>query len=264
MNIPFLLLLIIISFISIVLTSLIQKKSQHSRLKSFIRRVNDTIHDISRRIPTEPNDEFSELAQSINRTLDLHAKSQYELSQNEKRFRKLFNDALTGNYVVSPDGRLLLCNNAFFKIMGFDTIEEALNSNFFSFFPNPHEKSEYLRLINEKTKIEFYEHTYLRRHGGEVITVLENAIGFFDRNGELEQIQGYIIDITERRKIDAIKQSLELEKIVSKVSSRFVGLTDVDDSIDISLMDIGRFTGMSHVYLHLFEKEKISLKPSHE
>ena len=255
-----------VSVLCLVMIWWLQKKKYRNRILVFTKQIEEKISssDLSGRIDLEVDSEFTDLTEAINRTLDLQSRSQLELSRNEKRFRKLFNDALTGNFVISADGQIILCNNAFQRILGFDSTEEAMNTNFFSLFPNQQNKNEYLHLLHEKTKIESYEHTYLRRHGGESIIVLENAVGLFNINGSLDQIQGYIVDITEHRKVESIKQSLVLEKMVSKVSSRFVGLTNINEAIDISLMDIGRYTGMSRTYLHLFEADKLNLQSYHE
>ncbi|MCK5458839.1 MAG: hypothetical protein KAI20_03035, partial [Thermoplasmatales archaeon] len=52
-----------------------------------------------------------------------------------------------------------------------------------------------------------------------------------------------IIDSTKQKKAEqAIKHSLEFEKTISVISSRFIGSYDNDDAIDMSLSEIGNFT----------------------
>jgi len=57
-------------------------------------------------------------------------------------------------------------------------------------------------------------------------------------------------DITERKKAEmALKRRLEFEKVAATISSRLVGLLDLDASINDSLADMGELSGANRVYL---------------
>ena len=47
----------------------------------------------------------------------------------QERYRRLFEDDLTGDFLASVDGRILACNPAFLRIFGFASIEDALQTN---------------------------------------------------------------------------------------------------------------------------------------
>lgn len=74
-----------------------------------------------------------------------------------------------------------------------------------------------------------------------------------------------IIDIAEQKKTErAIKHSLGFEKTVSVVSSLFVLNYDTDDAINMSLSEIGNFTGASRVHLFLLRDNETIMDNTHE
>ncbi len=74
-----------------------------------------------------------------------------------------------------------------------------------------------------------------------------------------------IIDIAERKKAErAIKHNLGFEKTVSVVSSLFALNYDTDDAMNMSLSEIGSFTGASRVHLFLLRDNETIMDNTHE
>jgi two-component system sensor histidine kinase/response regulator len=109
---------------------------------------------------------------------------------------------LAGNFLSAVDGRVLACNEAFAQILGFGSKEEALGANAWSLFNDPAARAEYLKRLQQETRLTHFEYTITRRDGTQ-INLLENAIGAFDEQGELVEIRGFILDITERKSTEA-------------------------------------------------------------
>jgi two-component system, cell cycle sensor histidine kinase and response regulator CckA len=131
---------------------------------------------------------------------------------SEERYRRFFEDDLTGDYIANAAGQILECNPAFLRIFAFKSNEDALKFNAFKLHPNPDERKRLIeRLIKEK-KIEFYE-AELRRVDGKPIYVVENLTGEFDSNGELVTIKGYIFDDTRRKVLE--RQLVHSQKMES-------------------------------------------------
>jgi len=64
------------------------------------------------------------------------------------------------------------------------------------------------------------------------------------------------IELNERKRAaEEIQRRLEFEETIAKVSSRFVGISDLDISIRDSLADIGRLSRASRAYLFLLNGE---------
>ena len=51
------------------------------------------------------------------------------LRESEERYRRFFEEDLTGDYTAAPSGQLLTCNPAFASIFGFPAVTEALQGN---------------------------------------------------------------------------------------------------------------------------------------
>jgi two-component system cell cycle sensor histidine kinase/response regulator CckA len=135
------------------------------------------------------------------------------LQESEERYRKFFEDDITGDYISTPEGRLLACNAAFARIFGFDSVEEALASRTTSIYPSPEAREAFLQLLRRERTLELHE-LELRRRDGAAVHVVENVIGIFDEQGELTSFKGYMFDITERKALEEqLLQSQRLQAV---------------------------------------------------
>ncbi len=139
--------------------------------------------------------------------------SEKELQMSVKKYRRLFDEDLTGNYISTPDGKLLLCNPSFARIFGFASTEEALKANMASFYLNPEAREEFIALLKKEKKLEQYEMEYCTQDGKPVY-VIQNVVGGFNAQGVLVEIKGYLYDITEHKKVeDQYRQAQKMEAI---------------------------------------------------
>jgi len=132
----FVITIIITGLVLLILSFLLSDKMILSRLTNLIQHVIKIgqTKNFSLRAPVTGSDELSTLAGEINIMLTGLEQSQEKIKESEERFRRLFNEAPTGNYISSPDGKILLCNLTFAQMFGFKTIEEALKSQFIIVF----------------------------------------------------------------------------------------------------------------------------------
>ena len=137
------------------------------------------------------------------------------LRDSEERYRLLFEDDLTGDYLVAPDGEILLCNQAFADIFGFDSRQEAIGSNLANLYLEPLSWPAFVRLLSENKVLERYERAG-RHSDGTIRHVIETVLGTFNTQGELLRIKGYVYDDTDSKVAAArLKRSNEeLEEIV--------------------------------------------------
>ncbi|MDI6632479.1 MAG: PAS domain S-box protein, partial [Thermoanaerobacteraceae bacterium] len=197
-----------------------------SRLARLSKEVGDigARGDLAARVSVQGDDELAGLAQEINGMLAglEHSK---QIKEREERYRRLFDEALTGNYITGPDGTILLCNPAFARIFGFPSVAHAAGANLFSFFPSVEEKEEFLRLVRQHGRLELRESKRLRRDGRE-IWVVENAGGDFDAGGELVRLQGYLFEITKRKEAEEAlaRSSRQTQLILAAVGEGICGV----------------------------------------
>ena len=131
------------------------------------------------------------------------------LEEGEMRYRRLFEDALTGDFITAPDGRIIACNPAFARMFGFSSVEEALCTNVRDLYEDPGDRDRLLAQIQGGGRV-VNEGRARKRRDGTRIHVVENVVGRLGADGELIEIQGYTYDDSERKRVeDALRESEE-------------------------------------------------------
>ncbi|HEU4436432.1 MAG TPA: PAS domain S-box protein, partial [candidate division Zixibacteria bacterium] len=128
----------------------------------------------------------------------------------EERFRSIFENAVEGIFVSTPEGRVLTANPAFAKILGYAKPEEllaALTNVGPQLYADPARREELLRLLREKGSVRDFESELVRKDG-QRIWVSANVRPVLDAQGKLVRLEGVVQDITERRRAEeALRES---------------------------------------------------------
>lgn len=125
-----------------------------------------------------------------------------DLHVSEERYRRLFQAHLSGDFVVSPEGRFLDVNAALASILGYPSVEALKAVNIAEVYKNPREGDRLAERIRQEGQAIQYE-TELLRADGTAIFVIVNIVGVFDRSGELVALQGCLFDVTEWKNAEA-------------------------------------------------------------
>jgi PAS domain S-box-containing protein len=120
------------------------------------------------------------------------------LRESEERYRRFFEEDLTGVCTATPDGRLLDCNPAFARIFGYPSVGEIVAADAERLFPDPEIRASFLSDLRHRGKIERYE-VAGRRRSGDPVYLIANVVGTFDETGELTDFRAYLFDDTDRR-----------------------------------------------------------------
>lgn len=152
-------------------------------------------------------------AVAVARNITERKLAEEQLRESEERYRHLFEESPAGNFVSTPNGKLLACNSAFIRIFGFTSIEEAMNRDLLSIYPDPQTRQTFLASLRKERKLEHYE-MELRSQEDKPVHVMANVIGVFDEGGELVEIRGYLVDNTQRKKLEEqFRQSQKMEAV---------------------------------------------------
>jgi len=135
------------------------------------------------------------------------------LRASEEQYRRFVEDDVAGVYITTPDGRVLTCNPAFARMLGFASVAEGVATNVVTIYQESAAREALLADLRAQGRVDGRELAWRRVDGAPVAAVV-TAIGDFDEGGQLAAIRGYVIDITERKRLEEqLRQSQKMEAI---------------------------------------------------
>jgi two-component system sensor histidine kinase/response regulator len=145
-----------------------------------------------------------------------------ELQSSEQRYRLLFERSLSGVYQSTLDGTLIDCNDAFARILGFDSREECLKRVVTDHYLHPAERELFLEQLQAHGRLLDFENR-VRRKDGSTAWVLENAVLLEPRPGQPRVVEGSINDITHRKEAEAaLRLAMEAAAAANRAKSEFL------------------------------------------
>ncbi len=140
--------------------------------------------------------------------------------KSEKRFRDIFDNTLIGLYRTTPDGKILMANQAIVQMLGYSSFEELSHLNLEEDrFPSDCPRSIFKQLIEAEGQVVDLETTWLKRDGSKMF-IRESAKAVRDETGKTMYYEGTIIDITEHKQAEQklLKDRSLLQYLVSQLS----------------------------------------------
>jgi two-component system NtrC family sensor kinase len=118
----------------------------------------------------------------------------------EEKYRMLFEQAQEGVFVATLDGDLLDCNDAFVTMLGYGSRDELMALDVGSVMNAvPEEREAFRKEIEAHNYVRNFEIT-ARRKDGTLLTVAESCFATRDSDGQIERYQGFVLDITEKKR----------------------------------------------------------------
>ncbi len=154
---------------------------------------------------------------------------QEALRESEAKYRRLFEHSSFGIFQSTPDGKVISVNPAFAAMFGYDSVEDALKTikNISTdVFVDPNRRTEIIRQMEINPDLKTFENLYRGKDGSSFIGNL-NTMPVLDSEGRLVRIEGFIENITSRKKAEeALQNSLSLTK--ATIESIRSGILAVD------------------------------------
>lgn len=144
------------------------------------------------------------------------------LRESETRHRLLFERNLAGVYRTTLDGRIVECNEAMARLLGYDSREDLLRANALDLYGSPEAREAFLAQIRRDGGVQGFE-TCLRRKDGAPVWVLESVAMM----GDL--LEGTLVDITDRKLAeDALRESEARYRLMAENSTDLIARTTPD------------------------------------
>src|SRR5919199_4839605 len=171
--------------------------------------------------------------------------AQEALLKAEQKYRRIFENALEGIFQTTPDGRYISANPALAQIYGYDSPEDLianLTNIQQQLYVEPHRRTEFINLMQQYGEVSGFESRVYRKDGS-IIWISENARAVCDVSEALSYYQGFVEDITERKRaeterVNFTNELFELNQAFSRfVPRQFLQFLDKQSIVDVQLGD---------------------------
>ncbi len=172
-------------------------------------------------------------------------KTEDALRKSEEKYRQIFEYAVEGIYQTTLEGRFVSANPAMANILGYDSpqslIDEVKNIRK-QLYVSQNDRDDFIRLIKGNQAVTEFEVQFYRKDEKKIWVSL-HARPVYDAKGNLSIIEGFIIDITERK--EATEALREREEYLRKENIRL--RSNIKDRYKFGDI-IGKSPAMQEVY----------------
>ena len=147
------------------------------------------------------------------------------LTEAEKKYRTIVENAAGGIYQLTPEGHFLSVNMAYARILGYDSPEhviKGIRNAHEQLYRQPRDRARFIREIEQKNIIKGFEAEMLTSNG-EIIWVNENARAVRDDAGTVLYYEGSIENISQRKAAEMkMGEAMLQSDLASRAKSEFL------------------------------------------
>lgn len=107
----------------------------------------------------------------------------------------LFDSPLVGIFHTTLEGQVVFANKTFLRMLDFDSLAEAKESNIIDRYKNPDDRQQILNLLKSTGEIEKHQVEFISKHGKILTTLLSIKL-------DQGEIFGTIVDISEAKEAE--------------------------------------------------------------
>jgi PAS domain S-box-containing protein len=168
------------------------------------------------------------------------------LRQAEEKYRSIFENAVSGIFQTTVDGRYLSANPALARIYGYRSPEELMSQlTSTQLYVDPDRRQQFVQLMQAQNAVSDFESQVYRRDG-QTIWIAENAMAIRDDHGNLLYYEGTVEDITLAKRLEAERQCTEeaLKRQLAAIEASIDGISIVDAA--------GQFIYMNQAHAEIY------------
>ena len=184
-----------------------------------------------------------------------------ERKRAEEKYRTLVSSVQEGVFISTPQGRFLDFNIAMMRMTGYETREELLGADIpEAMYANPADRDRLKKLLHEHGAVADFEFE-MRRKDGEIRTVLESSIAVKDAAGSVTAYQGFLLDITERKRaeLEVRRRNREL-LVLNSIGQTLMESMDLGDSLHRTLRQMAELFSLDACALYLFDEKATKIR----
>ena len=138
------------------------------------------------------------------------------LRASEARYRGLFTRSLGGMFRLATDGRVIDCNEASARILGYATLEEVRAHNAVEFFADPADAPRLLERIRQARVLTNVAIMFRRPDGGAVPVLMNAWVAEVDG---VKCFEGQFLDIADRSRAEAAEREATTLRTVTQLAN---------------------------------------------
>lgn len=174
----------------------------------------------------------------------------------EEKYRLLFEQVQEGVYVATPSGRILDCNDALVHMLGYGKREEVLALSLDSdICVDPNQREAFRKEMEAHNYVRNFEVT-LRRKDGGLLLAAESSFATRDAQGNIERYQGFVLDVTEKRRAE--EEMRRRNRELNALNAMAVVATqsfDLDEILNLTLRQVVSLFGAESGSVYLSDTD---------
>lgn len=186
-----------------------------------------------------------------------------ERRQAESKYRTLFEKVQEGIFIATPSGRFLDFNDAFMRMLRYDTREELLRADIPSdLYVDSAERQKLQRLLTEYGEVADFEFQF-RRRDGEIRVARESSFVTRDDSGAVAAYQGFILDVTEQKLAETEIRRRNRELLALNAIADVLAQADkLQDALTRAVAKVGELFSADVAGVYFLEEPAATLKPA--
>jgi PAS domain S-box-containing protein len=179
----------------------------------------------------------------------------------EEKYRLLFEQVQEGVYVATSAGKLLDCNDAFVHMLGYNTREELLVLNLDSeICVDPKQRENFRQELEAHNYVRNFEVT-LRRKDGTLLLAVESSFAKRDGTGTIERYQGFVLDMTEKRRAeDEMRRRNRELNALNAMAVVAAQSFDLDEILNLTLRQVVTLFGAESGTVYLSDSDNTTYR----
>jgi len=173
------------------------------------------------------------------------------LRESEEKYRSLFEDMPGVYYCADIKGNIIMINTHGAKLLGYNSPKELIGKNLAKdLYYIPDDRKKFLEeLKKRKGSVKDYEVTLKKRDGTPVI-VSTSSHYCYDKEGNVNGVEGIFVDITER------KQNEKLQQVLYNISKAANSPISLDQLYKTIHQELGNIIDTKNFHIALLNKEE--------
>jgi PAS domain S-box-containing protein len=183
------------------------------------------------------------------------------LRNSERKYKDIFTFSPVGIYQALPDGTIVTANEALAQILGYDSLEALLEINLeHDVFLDPAERRRVIAIC-EASGYSGEVEVQWKRRGGTPFWVQINVHAVRDAPSGLRTFEGFVLDITERKRADGLlrRQTAELAAL-HDIGLEISAESDLSRVLDIVTRRAAELLKASHCSTFISNRQQAELR----